>query len=353
MNKYAFNCLGTNGNEYRGVVAGVDRNDAETKLRTQGLPDIIQIEQTDDAAPESCTEIESPDMETQQEAEERRLQEEQARRGNRRQERQQPLEDEKLLPRPQGMPLWAKITAAIVGVLVIIAIFYAVVSNNRAQKKAIEALQAQIASLVANPQSQVQAQQQTLPSGMVPPPGITATNPPQPQQPLRVQGPPPGTAAMYQFAATGTTGTAPLVNVVVDNRWRFNASGGGTMTNAAGGQDTASGDTKLLALAGQGSDYLTFPAGTRWASLIIPQNATTNAPTVWVVMPDGADRYAPESKTDIWVQTKFADRSEGEWMRMSPVAQLPFTASPIRAMRFAVANPTTPVPFTIRFRGLQ
>ncbi len=125
------------------------------------------------------------------------------------------------------------------------------------------------------------------------------------------------------------------------------------MTNAAGGQDTATlGDTKVLALAGQGDDYLTFPAGTRWTSLIIPQNASTNSPTVWVVMPAGADRYAPEVKTDIWVQTKFADGSEGEWMKMSPVAQLPFTASPIRAMRFAVANPNAPVPFTIRFRGL-
>ncbi len=149
--------------------------------------------------------------------------------------------------------------------------------------------------------------------------------------------------------ATPTSEMLPLVNVDVGVRRHLNASGAAAVNATGIAQE--SGGTKALPLMGQGNDYITFSDATRWTSLAIPRNATTNAPTAWVVMPRNADRYQPIVQTEMWVQTLFADGSVGEWMGTSPVAPLPYTFSPIRAMRFAVASPNAPVPLTIRFRG--
>ncbi len=148
---------------------------------------------------------------------------------------------------------------------------------------------------------------------------------------------------------TPTSEMLPLVNVDVGRRQHLNASDAAS-TNATG-IVREPGGTRALPLMGQGNDYITFSDVTRWASLAIPQNATTNAPTAWVVKPRNADRYEPIVQTKMWVQTLFADGSMGEWMGTSPVAPLSGTFSPVRAMRFAVANPNASVPLTIRFRG--
>jgi len=351
--KFAFNALGTDGKEYRGVVAAVDLNEAKAKLAFQGYPDIIQINPSrDQTLPESCREVPADEAET----ETRREMEEKLEREEEEQARQhpQPL-FERMPTRSQGgMPLWAKIAAGVVMALVVGGILYAVANNNRAQEKAISALQAQIASLVANPSAnpQLQPQVQAAPAGAVPPLGITATNSPQPQPtpkasgPSYVPGPGPG--------ATGSYSAGPY-GVVVDNRFTISVDGAGVASTSAAGaaqaQAQSGGDGPVVLKVGQG-EYNEFPPYTRVATAVVPSNTTTNNPTAPVIKAIGADRYLIYPRSDVWVKVKYEDGSEREWTHASPVKPLSGSFSQVQAILLAAFDTNAPpVPVRFQFRA--